>query len=80
MKPIDKLKANTRITLASLEGAARRNGAIFLDLHRLLPDEGFIDAPGHFRYEDEIDGPRQVAGALAAAVLREASRSAGKVD
>ncbi|MBW2273550.1 MAG: hypothetical protein JRG96_09785 [Deltaproteobacteria bacterium] len=67
-------------TLATLEEVARRNGARFLDLHRLLPDAGFVDAPGHFRYEDGIDGPRRVAAALAPAVLAEASRSAGKAD
>jgi len=67
-------------TLESLEEVAQRNDALFLDLHRLLPDEGFIDAPGHFRYEDGIDGPRRVAAALAAPVLAEASRPARKAN
>jgi hypothetical protein len=67
-------------TLTSLETVTRRNGAHFLDLHRLLPDAGFIDAPGHFRYEGEFDGPRRVATALAPAVVAEAAQSARKAD
>ncbi len=67
-------------TLASIEEVSRRNGAHFLDLHRLLPDAGFIDAPGHFRYEGAIDGPRRVASALAPAVLAEAAQSPKQAD
>jgi hypothetical protein len=57
-------------TIRSVRQAARDGGAGYLDLHELLPDAGFRDAPGHLAYEGDIDGPRRLAVALAPSVLR----------
>jgi hypothetical protein len=62
-------------TLASLGAAVRKAGGRFVDLHDLFPDQGFRDAPGHFTVEGPIDGPAQVAAALAPIVVAEARRS-----
>ncbi len=62
-------------TLASIEATIREAGGQFVDLHDLLPDQGFRDAPGHFTVEGPIDGPARVAEALAPHVLSEARRS-----
>jgi len=62
-------------TIASLEATVREAGGRFVDLHDLLPDQGFRDAPGHFTVEGPIDGPARVAASLAPIVVAEARRS-----
>lgn len=61
-------------TLASIEATVREAGSRFVDLHDLLPDQGFRDASGHFTVES-IDGPARIAAALAPYVVSEAQRS-----
>jgi hypothetical protein len=67
--------AGLATTIASLEAAVREAGGRFVDLHDLLPDPGFRDAPGHFTVEEPIDGPARVAAVLAPIVVAEARRS-----
>ncbi len=64
-------------SLASIETTVREAGGRFLDLHDLLPDRGFRDAPGHFTVDGPIDGPARVAAALVPHVVREVRRSRG---
>jgi hypothetical protein len=70
-------EAGLRTTLATLEAVARENGADFVDLHALLPDQGFRDAPGHFSV-GEVHGPARLAEALAPFVVCEARRHGGE--
>ena len=64
-------------SLASIGATVREAGGRFLDLHDLLPDRGFRDAPGHFTVDGPIDGPARVAAALVPHVVREVRRSRG---
>jgi len=57
-------------TIETVRRLAEEEGADFLDLHDLLPDAGFRDAPGHFAYEGKIDGPMVVAQRIAEALLQ----------
>jgi hypothetical protein len=74
--------AGLRQTLESVSDTAHRHGAEILDLHRLFPDRGFSDAPGHFTYDAAadggIDGPRIVARQLAPRIVERARKSLGK--
>ena len=56
-------------TIAVVEEEVREAGGDFIDLHALLPDEGFRDGTGHFVVDDEVDGPARVAQALGEPLL-----------
>jgi hypothetical protein len=57
-------------TLAEVESVARSNGADYLDLHRVMGDPYFRDFRGHFNYQGEHSGSRELARLLAPRVLR----------
>lgn len=64
-------------TIESVRRVARGNGADFLDLHDLFPDEGFRDAPGHFSTEG-IDGPAVLGDVLAREILGKERAAPGR--
>jgi len=68
-------EAGLRVTLGRVRRAVEGAGGVLLDLHALLPDAGFRDAGGHFRFEGPVDGPRLVAERLAPLIRDRASRS-----
>ena len=72
--------AGVRQTLDSAQHVVRSSGGTFVDLHDLFPDHGFRDAAGHFQTNEEFDGTRQVANALAPFVIESVSRSARRRD
>ena len=68
-------------TLSHLEQAVLASDGTFVDLHRLLPREGFRDLAGHFTAGEDgsIDGPALVAERLAPIVTAfHASRSSAE--
>jgi hypothetical protein len=62
-------------SLAAMESAVTRAGGRFVDLHDLLPDEGFRDFGGHLSIHGEIDGPRVLSRRLAPFVIDSARRA-----
>jgi hypothetical protein len=64
-------------TLDVIATAVRAAGGEFVDLHRLLPDEGFRDAAGHFNVRAHApDGPEMLGQALVPFVIEEARAQA----
>ncbi len=55
---------------ASIRSVVESNGGHFLDFLRIFPDELFRDQPGHFVYQDGINGPRRLAGRLSPTVVK----------
>jgi hypothetical protein len=76
---MEKLNVATRTGLAQTVATARavveQRGAIFLDLHRLLPDAFFIYPGDHFVHEGKFDALPRITGALADAIIRWRSRT-----
>jgi len=66
-------------TSAQIDALARRRGAVFLDLHALLPDAAFSDHTNHLYGRGEIDGPGLLAKRIAAAVLAASTADDGEV-
>ncbi len=62
-------------TIDSLVEITDRHHASLLDLHKIFPDAGFVDEPGHFTHEGEYDGPRVVADQLAPPIVKTARRA-----
>ena len=58
-----------RISVDAIATLVRSEGGEFVDLHDLLPDEGFRDGPGHFTWEG-VDGPLLVAEQIAPGVAK----------
>jgi hypothetical protein len=67
-------------TVATLEEAVTRGGGSFADLHALFGTEAFRDAPGHLAFEGDLDGPAQLAAALAPYVTKALEVSSGDED
>jgi hypothetical protein len=63
--------AGLATTIEHLRSAVESNGGELLDLHALLPDEGFRDGAGHFATEGPVHGSDRVARALAPRVAAE---------
>ena len=58
-------------TLSSIEEVSRRAGAHFVDLHDLLPNQGFRDFAGHLAFRGDVpDGPLLLAEKLAPVVVQ----------
>lgn len=61
-------------TLDAIAKAVRQAGGEFADFHRLLPDNAFRDAAGHFNVRGQApDGPKLLGEALAPLVFKEAN-------
>jgi hypothetical protein len=52
-------------TMRRLEAQVQESGGVFVDLHRLLPDAAFRDAPGHPTFEGDPNGMQNIAERLA---------------
>jgi hypothetical protein len=63
-------------TLSAIRTTVAAAGGTFADLHDRLPAEAFRDAPGHLAWED-VDGPSQLADALAPQVHELLADAAG---
>ena len=61
-------EAGLKKTLKSLVKVVERAGGNLLDLHDVLPEEGFRDVGGHLMLAP-IDGPRRIAESLAGFIL-----------
>lgn len=48
------------LSIRRIEAMAAEHGALFLDLHELLPDEFFVDAGGHFKAVGDRDPTEMV--------------------
>lgn len=57
-----------RRTIATLHRRITETGAVFIDLHDLLPDSAFRDKADHFTFGGPDSGTGQVAKAIAAAL------------
>lgn len=65
-------------SIRSIEQVVEAAGARFVDLHDLLPDEGFRDGAGHFEFGEEgIDGPGLLADRIAPLLIEAAHRRMG---
>jgi hypothetical protein len=64
--------AELQRSAAVYRGIVESRGAEFLDLHDMLPDRYFLDAPGHFISSEELNGPAKMANALSPSVMRHA--------
>ena len=76
---------NFQQSLAAYRGAVSGNGGHFLDLHRLFPDGHFADMSGHFRHDEEVEAPTELADRLAdfiveGELLRGKPRNEGRVN
>jgi hypothetical protein len=60
-------------SLRTIREAVEATGARFLDLHAILPDEGFRDSGDHYTLSGELDGAALVAARLGPAVERAAT-------
>jgi hypothetical protein len=67
-------------TLASVREIAEAKGASLVDLHDLIPDEGFRDGSGHFTHESPNPGPTWVGAELAPVVAGRIEGSSGRRD
>jgi hypothetical protein len=56
-------------TLATLAEVAQDEGAQFLDIHDLLPEESFADWQGHYSLTPTPDGPSLIADKMAPALV-----------
>lgn len=75
---LEKLGVDTRAGLAHTVATARavveQQGALFLDLHRLLADAFFVYPGDHFVHAGEFDGVARITDALADGIVRWRSR------
>lgn len=57
-------------TAAAVESVVTSQGGVFVDMHGQLPTEAFRDPQGHYALDTAVDGPEQLAVALAPALAR----------
>ncbi len=66
----ERARDGLRRTLATLAAVVRENGAELIDLHALLPRDGFDDRAGHLTFRAPVHGNRRLAEELAPRIYR----------
>jgi hypothetical protein len=67
-------------TLANLADVVQAEGGRFVDLHDLLPDDGFRDASSHMTFEGKGSGQDLLAERLAPLVLEEIEAAQARLE